>query len=86
MSDSTYYDGEAAEEAEFAGLYYEAPFDWPEPERLRTEEEGRQLGGRPMSDSTYYDGEAAEEAEFAGLYYEAPFDWPEPEQGEDQSE
>ena len=54
--------------------------------RLRTEEEGRQLGGRPMSDSTYYDGEAAEEAEFAGLYYDAPFDWPEPEQGEDQSE
>ena len=26
MSDSTYYDGEA----EFVGLYYDAPFDWPE--------------------------------------------------------
>lgn len=37
MSDSTYYDGEAVEEAEFAGLYYDAPFDWPEPDR----------GGRP---------------------------------------
>ena len=30
MSDSAYYDGEAAEEAEFVGLYYDAPFDWPE--------------------------------------------------------
>ena len=33
MSDSTYYDGESVEQAEFARLYYDAPIDWPEPEQ-----------------------------------------------------
>lgn len=41
MSDSTYYDGKAVEEAEFAGLYYDAPFDWPEPERGKTRANSR---------------------------------------------
>lgn len=41
---------------------------------VRTEEEGRQLGGRPMDD-TYYDGSAVEEAEFAGDFYDLGFDW-----------
>lgn len=39
MSDSAYYDGEAAEEAEFTGLYYDAPFDWPEAEQAEDQDE-----------------------------------------------